>query len=298
MIGSKFKMLAALAAPLLLLAACGDDTSSNGASTSLPTETIPEPPDTTLAVPPTTVPTTPEYEHPTGPDDVVVKISYEGGFVPIEYAFRNLPALLVSGDGRSFQPGPMIEIYPGPLLTPVNVSTASEAGIQDLLTLADEHGLLADVEYTNPTNIADAATTVVVISADGNTYRHEAYALGIGDETDLARASLAEFVQLATGDWLYGNPEVGGEQPFSPETYLILAMDAPQDTGDIPPTLVDWPADASVRLADARNCAAVPASEVGELFANATQLTYFVDAGVTYQVSVKPQLPGDACPTV
>ena len=72
----------------------------------------------------------------------------------------------------------------------MQVSPVTEAGIQELLALADEHGLLADVEYTDPTNIADAPDTVVEISANGTTYRHVAYALGIGDETDPARASV------------------------------------------------------------------------------------------------------------
>jgi hypothetical protein len=34
---------------------------------------------------------------------------------------------------------------------------------------------------------------------------------------------------------------------------------------------------------------------VHDLFADANQLTFFVQNDVTYQVTVKPQLPGDAC---
>jgi hypothetical protein len=240
-------------------------------------------------------------EHPTGADDAVVRIAYEGGFVPVEYVFRNLPVLLVTGDGRVLQPGPVPEIYPGPLVSPVLQRSVTEAGIQDLLALAEQHGLLADVEYTNPTNIADAPDTVVEIAADGDTYVHRAYALGLaGDEQDPARAELAAFVSAATGgaitDWLYAdNPELGTEVPFVPETYLIQASTAPEQGGDIAPTLVDWPAEASVRLADAADCAAVPASEVGAVFESATQLTYFVDGGVIYQLWVRPQLPGDGC---
>jgi hypothetical protein len=157
------------------------------------------------------------------------------------------------------------------------------------------------VEYTNPTNIADAPDTVVEIAADGDTYLHRAYALGMaGDEQDPARAELAAFVSAATGgaitDWLYvDNPELGTEVAFVPETYLIQATPAPEQSGEIAPTLVDWPAEASVRLLDASECAAVPADEVGALFEVATQLTYFVEDGATYQLSVKPQLPGDGC---
>ncbi len=295
-------MSAALVITLVTLAACGDDTASDdGAGSSdgtLPVETVP-PVDTQPPV--TTTPAPAGIEHPTGADDVVVRIAYEGGFVPVEYVFRNLPVLLLSGDGRLFQQGAVPEIYPGPLVSPVIERSVTEDGIQDLLTLADEHGLLADVEYTSPTNIADASDTVVEISANGRTYVHRAYALGlIEDEQDPARADLAAFVSAATGgrvtDWLYvDNPELGTEHPFAPDTYLVRALPTTETGGEIAPTLIDWPADSSIRLADASDCAAIPAAEVEPLFDGATQLTYFVDAGVTYQLSVKPQLPGDAC---
>ena len=58
---------------------------------------------------------------------------------------------------------------------------------------------------------------------------------------------------------------------------------------------MEWPADASLRLADAGECATIPTGEVGDLFAGANQLTFFADDGITYQLTVKPQLPGDSC---
>ena len=45
----------------------------------------------------------------------------------------------------------------------------------------------------------------------------------------------------------------------------------------------------------AATAVAVPAADVAALFADATQLTFFVDEGVTYQLAVKPQLPGSSC---
>ena len=289
---------AAIAA--LSIAACGDD--STGSEVPIATDdlqTVP-PASTTMPPVPSTVPVTtapsPGIEHPTGADDVVVRIAYEGGFVPADYAFRNLPTLLVSGDGHAFQQAPMPDIYPGPLVPAVNVRTVTEQGIQDLLALAEDNGLLADVEYTSPTNIADAPDTVVEISANGATYVHRAYALGISDETDPARLSLAEFVNAATGDWMNGaNAELGAEETLAPDAYLIRSMEVGDYTGDIAPTVVDWPADASIRLADAADCAELSAAEVGDLFANATQLTFFADGGITYQLAVKPDLPGNGC---
>jgi hypothetical protein len=295
-----------LAAALAIgLVACGDDASPPAAGDStIPGTTTPDSttPDTTTpdtTTPDTTAPDTGTIEHPVGADEIVLRIAYEGGFVPQEVAFLNLPTLLVTGDGRLIVQGPMIEIYPGPLLPNLQVRTISEAGIQQLLDLAAEHGLLTERDYTDPTNIADAPDTVVEISANGETYRHQAYALGLsgdGTESDELRQALADFVAEATGDWLYGeNPELGPERAYTSDSYMIRALEVGDYEGDIEPTVVDWPADASVRLADATECAEVPAAEVDSLFADATQLTFFAEDGITYQIAAKPQLPGDAC---
>jgi hypothetical protein len=267
------------------LSACGDDSESIPGTDPNTGETLPP------------VNTSPDrIEHPTGADDVVLRIGYEGGFVPVEYAFLDLPVLLVTGDGRLIVQGPQIEIYPGPLLPNMQQRTISEAGIQALLRLAEEHDLFGDITYEDDPMIADASDTVVTISANGDTYEHRAYALGTrGDETDAARAELASFVERASDIvTAAGADTLGPELPFEATSYLIRATAADEATApdDIGPTIVDWPADAPVRLADAEECATVPAESFTDLFATATQLTWFADAGVTYQVTVKPQLPG------
>jgi hypothetical protein len=280
-----------LAAPLLL-AACGDDDTQTGSPG-------PTPGDSTLppeAPPPTPAPSA--YEHPTGSDDVVVWIGVEGGFVPVEVAFQHLPSLLVTGDGRAIQQGPQIAIYPGPLLPNLQQRTITEEGIQQLLGLADEHGLFQPGSYKGPEDtIADAPYTVVRLTADGTTIEHRAYALGIDGDEEGDRARLAEFVALATDlAAAVGEDELGPEEPYESETYRIRATVVDDTSGfDIEPTVVDWPETASVRLTDATQCAVVPVDEVVDLFAEATQLTFFREDGVVYQVSAVPALPGDSC---
>ena len=282
-------ILPALAAGALVLglAACGDDSSSADQPTR-PSETIAPP---ATAAPTTAAPTpTPGFEHPTGADEVVVEIAYEGGFLPVDAAFGQLPLLLVSGDARQFVLGPQIEIYPQPLLPNVLVSDIGEAGIQDLLDLAAEHGLLTEREYERNDRIADAADTVVRISANGETYEHRAYALGLDTSETGDRAELQAFIEAATADLAMDAAE------FEPENYLIRATPIDDTSGyETEPTLVDWPAESSFLLAGASDCAEVPAGSVHDLFADANQLTFFVQNDVTYQVTVKPQLPGDAC---
>jgi hypothetical protein len=264
----------------LLLAACGADDS-----------------EVTTGEPPPPAGSEPQAAES---DAVVLSITDVGGFVPPDRTFTNEPRLLVTGDGRVIQSGPVIAIYPGPLLPNLLQRSITETGIQRLLDLADEHGLLGDVTYTRPDNIADAADTVVTITVDGETFEHRAYALGggvpDGGETDAARARLFDFVVGATD--LASGPvadEIGPEEPYRSDSYLIRATQAvnPEPTGDAPidiqPTLVDWPSDAPVRLAAATECAEVPTNRFTRMFEDANQLTRFVDDGVAYSLVITPR---------
>lgn len=281
---------------ILTVAACGDDSQDAGSLDSVPTPTTATPTTATPTVPGTTAPVAVPIEHPVGADDVVLRIGYEGGFVPVDVIFQNLPTLLVTGDGRLIVVGPVAEIYPGPLLPNLQVRTISEAGVQQLLAMAADHGLLTQREYGNPTNIADAPDTVVTISANGETYEHRAYALGIDTETDELRSALADFVAEATGDWLYSdNPELGAEEPYVPEQFLIRATPVTDlSVYEIEPTIVPWAEDIA-RLTDAVECLALPADVGTQLFSDATQLTFFQEGDTVYQVTPKQLLPGDAC---
>ena len=271
----------------LLLAACGADD-----------------PEVTAGEPP---PPAGGDQHADDADAVVLSITDVGGFVPSDRTFTNAPRLLVTGGGRVIQGGPVILIYPGPLLPNLLQRSITEAGIQRLIDLADEHGLLGDVTYMRPGNIADAPDTVVTVTVNGETFEHGAYALGLGGgpdggETDAARARLFDFVVAATD--LTSDPaadEIGPEVPYRSDSYLIRAREAEntEPTGDAPiviePTLVDWPSDAPVRLAEAAECAEVPTNRFAQMFEDANQLTRFVDGGVAYSLAVTPRVPGRSC---
>ena len=288
------RILPVLLAAAMGVAACGSDSESPAADDSLPAAADDSQP-----------PVTDGYQHPTGEDEVVIEYAEVGGFMPREFAFRQTPSVLLSGDARSFSPGAQIEIYPGPLLPAVQVWTIGEDGIQQALAAADAAGLLQQVDYEQPTNIADASTARVTINANGETFVHEAYALGLGGdpgdagggESTPERQALRDFVDELV---VLASPgPTGDAELFEPSEYGIEALVVDDlsvyGTDGIEPTVVDWPTGAAVGLADASTCTVVPAAEVGEALAAANQLTFFTDADVTYRVFAKPILPGTVC---
>jgi hypothetical protein len=236
---------------------------------------------------------------PSGPQDVVIKITNEGGFVPPGFLFVNLPSLLISGDGRVFTPGAMIDIYPGPLLPAITERSITDDGIRKVLQLADDAGLLGEpLDYSLPdgVGIADASDTVVVINVNGKVYEHRANALGFDDSSTPARDNLNTFVTLVSDiAKVAGGSNVGEEHAFEAEQYRFQAavVDPTQYT-DPSPTIVAWPDGAGAVLADSLQCATVAAADVDALFAEATQLTFFEEAAITYQLSAVGVLPGDA----
>jgi len=273
--------LGLLAAPL---AACGEDddpvaTGDESTTTS-----------TAGAAPP---------GEPAAGAGAAIEIVDEGGFVPPSQQFVAVPRLLVTGDGRVVTAGVTTAIFPGPLVPVLTQRSISKEGVASLIDMADQAGLLADVEYSRPDGIMDAPDTVVRITVAGTTYEHRAYALGLsGDATerDPARAALAGFVADAT-DAVTGGAGLGAEEPYVADAYLVRATPAdPAASSDgLTPTVVDWPADLPVRLADAADCVELPAAGLDPLVKDATQLTFFADDGTTYALAVMPRLPGRSC---
>ena len=284
-----------LAVPLVLVAAvaaCGDDSTE---PLDTPASTTTPPADETL---PTVPPAGGGYEWATGPDDVVIDVSFEGGFVPAGAVFASTPVGMVTGDGRFLSTGPTTLQFPGALLPNLQQQSITPAGIEELLASADELGLLtAGVEYPRNDQIADAPDTVVTITVNGETYEHSAYALGFDTETDPARKALADFVIMMEDPAGTLGDEVGPAEAYLAEAYLIQAtpIEPTTTSTDIAPTIVPWPADAPVSLASAAECAEVPASFGDPLFTDATQLTYFTEGDVTYQLAVVQRYPGRSC---
>ncbi len=287
-------LLAAAAFPPLavVIAACGDRTIDSGGTTT----------------PSTTVPASSSVAYPTGPDDVVVRVASVGGFVPAGTAFVEVPTLLITGDGRLFRPGVQTMEFPGPLLPAITLGSITPTGIERLLSVAQTEGLLtAPVpEYAPNTQVADAPSTVVDLAANGAQFHHQADALGFvpdaqGDpdnELTPERQHLLRFVNAATDlPAMVGASELGPDDVWTPSAYRIQARPADPSTitEEPEPTIVPWPADTGIRLADATTCAIGTGEVLASTLAAANTLTFFTEDGVTYQLSAVGQLPGTGC---
>jgi hypothetical protein len=186
--------------------------------------------------------------HPTGADELVLRVSQGGGFVPVEYNLRALPGISIYGDGRMIVEGPMIEIYPGPALPNLQVRELTEDAVQAILVEARRAGLLgADAHYDYPC-VADAATTTFTAVAEGSTHQVSAYALGPDEAAgdcpgvdEQARAELFEFQAKLAGldDWLPVG-SIGSEEPFTADEMRVYVLPYRGDP-ELEQPKVDWP---------------------------------------------------------
>jgi hypothetical protein len=288
----------AVAAVAVLASACGglanDDTDSGGTTGATGAKGI---------------------EHPTGADQLILRVAYEGGFVPYEYTFGSTPFWSLFGDGTLIVPGPQIEIYPGPVLPNLTATPLSEDGIQAILEAARDAGLMdGDANYGNQC-IADAATTVFTTDADGQTSVVSAYALDVGEPAGTcgngkdadARARLAEFQAKLTDlrSWL-PDGSLGTERPYDPTEMRVYVLPY-QGDAELPQDPIEWPLEPPLdafgepvqNAPAATRCGVVTGEDLATLLAaakDANALTPWTSGGTDYQLIFRPLLPDEhAC---
>jgi hypothetical protein len=254
-----------------------------------------------------------DIEHPTGADELVLRVDVGGGFVAPGYSIRQIPSWSLFGDGHVITQGPQIEIYPGAALPSLLVTPISEEGVQAILEAARAAGLIgADADHPYPC-IADAATTTFTLVADGRTHVVTAYALGQDQApcqgADVrARAELADF-QAKLGDLRSWLPQgsVGQDRSYE-ATELRIYVQPYEAVGD--PSLTEpasaWPlqaplatfGDPSNGLPNAR-CGVVRGADATRLLPvarEANELTPWTSEGDEFALIFRPLLPDEhAC---
>ncbi len=273
--------LLALAVPMFLLVACAKIAAPGGSGST-------------------------NIAYPTGADQLVLRVSTGGGFVPIELTLSQVPEFNLYGDGTVVTTGPQIEIYPPPALPNLLQRKLTPEGVHGVLADAHEAGLFANKEYV-ATNIMDAPGTTVTVSADDATFSTYVYPTGIEDpegEFAVERAKVAAFTQKL-GDLESWLPEgsVGPEEPYEPTAMGVYAM--PYRAGSDPELKqqpVDWPLAQPIRGfrptdPEGPMCSVVEGSDLDKLLAAAISTnteTPWVSAGEEYRLVFRPLLPDEA----
>ncbi len=252
--------------------------------------------------------------HPTGADELVLRVATGGGFTPVEYQLRLVPEFSLFGDGTLITPGAQAEIYPGPALPPLASRALSQDGLRTVLEAAVAAGVADGKDLTDlaSTFIADAPTTTFTISIDEATHTFSVYALFEMDarpeqmsvDEFEARQALAAFVTRLNdlSEWL---PEgaLGPEAVYEAHGSLVF-VGGPQRVPDLPQEPIGWPLGTSLANVPSDTagygCLAVIGedwrSTLAPLAASANELTPWVSGGERFGVVFRPLLPDqEAC---
>jgi hypothetical protein len=268
----------------LALAACGGD-------------------DATETTIPTTGPTSTAGDSPqnVSNSDVLLTITSEGGFVPVEFNLDRMPRYVLLADGTLFYQGPVPAIFPGPLLPNVQVTEVTATQMDEILQLVEEMGLPEIDEFIDDSNaemVADATTEFITYYDDNGTHRLGIYALGItegGGSTERILANeLIEVLEEATA--------TGESRPYAADRLQAAAGPAlgfEEVEGRVEP----WPLEVDFsempEWAIGWRCVEIEGAEVGELlevFADTNQATRWNTGDDELTIKARPLLPGeDAC---
>jgi hypothetical protein len=284
----------------LALAACGDDadvdtggsSTTSTSATSSTTSTIADTTTTTSGATPTTGSTVPASAR-----QLLISVEEGGGFVPYGTDFAAVPNLVL-GDGTTFAGAPVVAIYPGPAMNPVNTGTIPSNRRADLLRAAkDAHLDAAKLDVGQP-GVADVPTTTIRVRLDGVVHEHAVYALGfegpgLTAEQMATRAAIKGFV-----DAVRDASSTAANAAYKPTGFQLIALrydPAQQGPDGVAPNHLDWPF-ADIALAGDPHCIALTGSRAktfAALLPQATQITVWTHPAdhAQYRLVVRATLP-------
>ncbi|MGI8899547.1 MAG: hypothetical protein ACR2HA_01225, partial [Nocardioides sp.] len=190
--------------------------------------------------------------HPQG-DSLVLQVRRVGGLNP-QRVFTEVSPVTVLGNGAVVIQGALVTIFPPPLLPSLFQLQLSEEGLQGLLAAADEAGLTSPPPDYGVPAIADAPSTIIIVSAKGERVAHEISALfeavgvgpGLTERQATRRQAVSRFVAAlpALERGLVPPEEVSEAEPFEAERFAIRAR--PVQPGEdepvegIEPEVLEW----------------------------------------------------------
>ena len=261
------------------------------------------------AIPPSSDPTA-------APASLLLKVTSEGGFINPAATLAALPIVTVYADGKIFTPAPVDAIFPGPLLSGLNVRDVGPEGAKSILAAIRTAGL--DKPAAGGPGIpGDAGTDVFTVVVDGTTTTSRfsgngpgGPGVGVGGISGGAperTAALNLLNRLLDPAQTWGASSAS-ETPYTPSGYRIFVGPAnPQPDASAGSASVAWPLATPL---DAFGTPAVPdrgiaglrqgvalgpdAETLTPILKSATTETTFTSGGKSYTLYVRPLLPGEA----
>ena len=227
-------------------------------------------------------------------DGVLIEISNEGGFMPVEMSILQVPGFTVFADGSVVTLAGDQNGFPGPALPSLVRYQLDETAFQDIVAFTDDLGI-ADIDVldiNDAPNVADAGTTVLRYWDDAGEHRISIYALGI-DGSDGRGAIIQSMMSVL--DRARTSADVA---PFVPERLVVFAQVADgfdraavTNGGTWPLTITPDEMNAEVA---AFSCTTLTGDDVAaavEALAGTTSMTLWDLDGVEYQILARPLLP-------
>jgi hypothetical protein len=248
---------------------------------------------------------------PGAPDELVLQVSYTGGFVTPEMLAARLPVVSVYADGRVLTEGPVIAIYPAPAWPNVQVQEIDRAAVHSLVERARAAGVTETGDLGMPP-LADVPSTRFTLVTATETSVREVYALteadglgpdsGLAEEQLAARAELRGFLdELTDLPGTLGAAAVSAVAAYEPEAVAALARPWTADPEIVQPES-RWPGPAlpgePAGPLPGLGCVTATGDEARAVVAAAraaTSLTPWVtDDGARWAVTFRPLLPHES----
>ena len=251
-------------------------------------------------------------DHSTDGHDVLVRVAFEGGFVPLEWTYRSLPSFSLYGDGTLVLPGAQIELYPGPALPSISTRPVTEEGIQTTLeeALGSIQGVPDEMLDMGSVGLADVPTTVITIRAGDVDRTIKVYGLSelterpqhMSAEEFQARGQLQQLVTKLEGlaTWL-PDGSLGTETSYEGSGARLFVSEYRK--GDLPQEPITWPLQEDLhRFGDGAigsetyRCGIVEGTEwttLREAASQANELTPWSESGARFSILFRPLLPDE-----
>ena len=259
----------------------------------------------------------PDPALPTGEDELVLQVSYTGGFMTPEMLASRLPIVSVYADGRVLTEGPVPAIFPGPAWPNVQVQEIDPSAVDTLVDRAVAAGVTETGDLGTPP-LADVPSTRFTLTTAAGTSVREVYALteipelepgdsGLTEEQITAREELRSFLGALTDlPATLGEDAVSAATPYEPAAVaaLVRPWTATEDGGQ--PELVQpearWPGPAlpgePVGPLPDLSCVAATGEQARAVVtaARATNVLtpWVTDDGARWAVTFRPLLPHES----